>query len=1288
LPADPYAYILLDRDPGVAGVDVMYVAGNANGIQKYSYDGASWTARGSVTGAVLNLCAKENGASVDIYAVLGSAAANQIYKLTDAAAFNANITGNGTALTAAGTLLATTPANTVIRGINFTPVTLPTPDIVHTFTTPGGVGNISQGDLNAPLYRIQLDVSTSNANLTGLTVSTAGSYAAADFTGFKLRFSADAVLDAGDPTLASIGTSTGPGQILNFTGLGQLVPIGTRYLFVTADVSGCANVGNNINITSTPLTAITYSMSNKTGTPAAGASKSIIAGLPQNVSGLTASTGTPTITLTWTNPSCLNDVLIVAHTSPITASPLLTTYTNNLNYAAAPAFPGGGRVVYQGSVSPQTITGLTVGTTYYFKVFTRVGSSWSTGVQVTGIPQNVVFYSVASGSANTGAIWSLTPTGPGQTAAALGGFANNKILRIQNATQVQITTSGIPCLDIIVDAGGQLWRNDNNPSNMAYFNVFGNIVCNGAIGNGTTFDAIGFNMEGTTASLSGIGTCNAGRFRKSANTNPTTTFTMNMNANVRFNGAAIYNNADNTDFNVIIASGRTVNITDAIGDISIDGTNGASGGERGGSVTINGTLNVTNKVFALTNNLVRPCSYTLSSTGILNVGSMDVDITTGAGCAFNLNAGGRLNISKILKVINGTLNSNNLVTLVSTGNATGLIDGSGAGTVAGNIIVQRKIGNVGGYHYLSSPVQNSFVSTPTNGWSDDFFINPATDGYVFDPNVASVPGNLWPSVWEYDETNPDPNPGFGWVGATSAADAITPLKGFACIVQANAMIDVFGTVNNGAINYNVTKASDGSNLLGNPYPSPMAWNAFRSHNANLAGSYSAFVTSGGYAGTYGSYNGVTGTNGVGNIIASSQAFFVTATSAGSVQALNSDRTLDLAPTFFEGWQNPQDLIRMEIQGNNYRDEMVVYFDPQASNQFSLENDAKKILTNMDGVPSIYSMIDGNKTAINAMGSFDSEVIVPIGLKISTGGSYQLEATDFSSFAPTAGIYLEDTQTGQLVNLRAQNTVSFNLAAGDYDGRFRLRFQPGYTFQIEHETCLGNNGEVNITGPSDNANSLVVENQNQQLIASNNSFTGTWTLNSLEAGNYRLTVNYPDGYMTYDYFSILPGNGFEFQPTCASQQAIIGETIMFNSNLSANHQITWDFGDGQQANGAVVSHEYQTPGAYSITVTADNGACEKTETLSLNVTSPTGLGESSDKTWTLKTLGEQVVISGDHQGKENILVEIFDASGRLISSQNLPHRSGVTVVETSVENQGLYLIRAHSGTVTKTIKWLK
>ncbi len=1263
--SDPYGYAFLDRDGSAGasfgGLDVIYVAnGNgtgAGGLAKWYFDGTNWIAAGSITGTFSGICGRVSGANAELFVTVNG---TEVYKVIDTAPYNSPITGNGTAIATAGTLIITAAPNTALRGVQFAPVTLPTPDIDHTFTTPGAV-NIAQGSYDEAIYQVQLDVATANATLTGISVTTAGSYVAADFSGFKLRYSTDATLTSGDPILATIGTSTGPGQVLNFNSLGQLVPIGTRYLFITADVAGncAATIGNSINITSTPLANITYTMSNKTGTPAAGTAKNVSSGLPQNVFSAAVTNNLPTLTVSWTNPSCLDNVIIVAHTSPITSNPLLTTYTFNNNYAIAPAFPGGGKVVYQGSTGGQIITGLTLGTVYYFKIFTRSGTTWSTGVQVSGLANAITLYSRGSGSANTGAIWALTPGGTAVTAASLGGFATDKNIRVQSGDIVEITASGINCLNVIVDNGGTLWRNNATTGSMAYFNVYGDIVCNGTIGNGATFDAIGFNMEGAIVSISGTGTLDAGRIRKNtASPNATTqlTFTKNV-SNIRFfGGAALYNNADNTQFNVILPAGKILNISAVDGDVAIDGTDGTTLGERGGNWSISGTMNVGGRIFARTNNATQACAITIQATGRIFTGNITADVSSAIGFPFTINTGGKLLVSKILLVENGNLVSNDGIVLQSSGNATALIDGTGLGNVTGNVTVQRKVGSISGFHYLSSPVAGSFVSTPANGWSDDFLIVSAWDNFPYNPTVINFP--TFPQVWEYNEADPNPNPGFGWVGATSASDPITPMKGFACVVPANTIVDVFGTVNNGPVNYSVTNVSDGLNLIGNPYPSPISWDAYRIHNPNLSATYQAFITTGGYAGNYGSFNGVTSVNGVGNIIASSQAFFVTAVGGGAIQALNSDRTTDLAPVFFSEQSTlVENLIRLELEAGQLKDETVIYFDDNGMDAFDTY-DGVKIKTLQSGISSIYSIGAGKSLSINAMGAFSSEKLIPLNIDAATNGNFKIRITDLSSFSPSAMIYLVDAQTGLEQNVRLNPEMNVNLNAGVIENRFFVRFIPGVKITTENAACA-NNGSVSFDYTNAPLNYSLVNADQMSQVASG-TINQSANINGLAKGNYMVEFSFADGYFASQAF-VISGTE-EVQLTNNETQIVeagIPTTLLANSNAS---NIEWMISDGTNLIGNSVVHQFSTGGYYFITCNATLNGCSKSNTYPITVLNPASIENNHQNLFEAKIIGNQIAITSGDEAGNLVQIQFFAVDGKLLSEKTVQLNVGLSFVD--------------------------
>lgn len=104
-----------------------------------------------------------------------------------------------------------------------------------------------------------------------------------------------------------------------------------------------------------------------------------------------ASTGQ--VTLKWTNPAgCFDEVLIVAKESAFdNAVPTGdgSAYNAALNYTAAGSAFDGGKVVYKGTTSNQTVTGLTDGTRYYFKAFSRRGNLWSSGIEISDVPRIV-----------------------------------------------------------------------------------------------------------------------------------------------------------------------------------------------------------------------------------------------------------------------------------------------------------------------------------------------------------------------------------------------------------------------------------------------------------------------------------------------------------------------------------------------------------------------------------------------------------------------------------------------------------------------------------------------------------------------------------------------------------------------------------------------------------------------------------------------------------------------------------------------------------------------------------
>ncbi|MCB9034153.1 MAG: lamin tail domain-containing protein [Chitinophagales bacterium] len=109
---------------------------------------------------------------------------------------------------------------------------------------------------------------------------------------------------------------------------------------------------------------------------------------PVNPTLVTASSsGSGSIQVTWTNPACYDEMMVVM----CTAAPVTTVPSGDgSNYEVANSESCLSNVceevVYKNTGNSITLNGLDNGTSYYFKVFTRKGTEWSSGVAVNGTP--------------------------------------------------------------------------------------------------------------------------------------------------------------------------------------------------------------------------------------------------------------------------------------------------------------------------------------------------------------------------------------------------------------------------------------------------------------------------------------------------------------------------------------------------------------------------------------------------------------------------------------------------------------------------------------------------------------------------------------------------------------------------------------------------------------------------------------------------------------------------------------------------------------------------------------
>ena len=213
----PNAFFLADLDSGVVGVDTLYIAddnGTSGGLLKYSFDGTTWTARGSAGAAAdgyRGLTATFSAGTVQLYAVRkgGSTAAGggELVSLSDASGSTGTLTGTPS-------LLATAAANTAFRGVAFAPTGF---DLSVAVSAPASVFTTAEFDYTITLTntglvhvpnvgaQFTLPVGTSFVSTSGAGFTASHSAGVVTFGGGTVNGSSTATL-AVKVTAAAAGT--------------------------------------------------------------------------------------------------------------------------------------------------------------------------------------------------------------------------------------------------------------------------------------------------------------------------------------------------------------------------------------------------------------------------------------------------------------------------------------------------------------------------------------------------------------------------------------------------------------------------------------------------------------------------------------------------------------------------------------------------------------------------------------------------------------------------------------------------------------------------------------------------------------------------------------------------------------------------------------------------------------------------------------------------------------------------------------------------------------------------
>jgi len=252
---------------------------------------------------------------------------------------------------------------------------------------------------------------------------------------------------------------------------------------------------------------------------------------------------------------------------------------------------------------------------------------------------------------------------------------------------------------------------------------------------------------------------------------------------------------------------------------------------------------------------------------------------------------------------------------------------------------------------------------------------------------------------------------------------------------ASVTYDFAGQLNNGAFNVPLGQNNADFTLAPNPYPSAINWNTGAGWTrTNLEGTYWIWSP---LDGNYANYNGTIGTLDATEFIPAGQAFFVKANAGSPVLELNNNARTHSNQAYFNA-QQINNLFRITARANNYRDEVVVYFDQQAEVIYDAK-DASKFYGAAEAPPLYSTLADNEKRSINALPYAESTVIVPLGFETSESTESILYFDGIDSFEPTVTIFLEDKLTNEMIDLRQFGQYIFQHNPANDPDRFNLHF---------------------------------------------------------------------------------------------------------------------------------------------------------------------------------------------------------------------------------------------------------
>ena len=365
-------------------------------------------------------------------------------------------------------------------------------------------------------------------------------------------------------------------------------------------------------------------------------------------------------------------------------------------------------------------------------------------------------------------------------------------------------------------------------------------------------------------------------------------------------------------------------------------------------------------------------------------------------------------------------------------------------------------------------------------------------------------------VFQYNESNYG-SLGAGWTYLWDTSTVLEPGSGYMALIPQgqDALINVTGPFKMGDINIDLTftddpnqsnETVDGWNLVSNPYPSPVNLVQVLSR---VDGVEAFWIYDNTNAGSYITSNDM-GVGDAPSTLDVGQSFWVKVSENQTLTFTEADK-VSMSNTFIreydEGFEGSFGVA--VANGNNQWSRAFIQFQEGSTSAYSMEEDALMYGDGSTGDVFLWTEAEsGEKLSIQSLGSRAEVTSVPLALTTGTDGTIRFTQHHHESAIEDICGVIEDTETGEFMQLHVNDTVEVELGANaTFNDRFVLHFTPAPTMEWQSTACDG----------------LAIDIAGQDW----ESWEASWYANDSSANGTGLPYELADGAYTFEF--TLPGS---------------------------------------------------------------------------------------------------------------------------------------------------------------------